>query len=486
MLIVRLSRYRRALTLVAAAIAATSANVWPPAHAQLFTRQAYSIFIPGTVAQDLAVSPKGGWVYFVGATTLPEYPVTPNAFDRTCGTDGACNPTQGRFGIERRSDIVLTVLDATGHIQYSTFLGGAGFDDNPRVAIAPNGTVWIAGQTSSPNFENHSTGCTGLFIARLAFTLDRLEQVQCISGPALTDIALDAEGNLWVLASASGPVVTRNAFQPNPAGQLDMFLAQIVPGEAAPRMATYFGGRGSEFPHALAVTPSGSVAVVGSTASQDFPVVRPLHPSRVTSVVSGDAVVLVLDRSGTFLQFSTYLGGSGHDEANGVAVDAAGNLYVTGNTRSLDMVITDGVAAPRCGSPSGCFDAFVTKLSATGELIASSFYGGSALDLGRSIAIGPQGEAVLLGTTQSADFPLVNAQRFSRWTPAVNFEHTYLSIFGRQLERVMSASFVGDERFLPNVAQFTVNGGFAYVAGQVTTFTGAPASGTYLSAVKLP
>ena len=104
--------------------------------------------------------------------------------------------------------------------------------------------------------------------------------------------------------------------------------------------------------------------------------------------------------------------------------------------------------------------------------IASSFYGGSQLDLGRSIAVGPQGEAVVLGTTQSADFPVVNAQRFTRWTPGVNFEHTFLAVFGRQLERVTSAAFVGDERYLPNVALFKVNGGYAYVAGQVTTVHG--------------
>lgn len=336
--------------------------MWPSASAQSLTRQAYSTFIPGTVAQDLVVSPKGSWVYIVGTTTSPGYPVTANAFDRTCGTDGDCNAFQGRFGIERRADVVLTVLDAAGQIQYSTFLGGAGTDDNPRLAIAPNGTLWIAGQTSSPTFENHpAAGCGGLFIARFAFTLDRIEQLQCISGPTLTDIALDSEGDLWLLAIASGPLQTRNALQPNHAGQLDMFLARIVPGEAAPRMATHIGGSGLDIPHALAVTPGGSIAVVGATNSQNFPVVRPLHPSLSTSVVNGDAVVLVLDRSGTFLQFSTYLGGSSDDAANGVAVDGAGNVYATGQTRSPDMLVTEGAAAGRCGSASGCFDGFVTK-----------------------------------------------------------------------------------------------------------------------------
>ena len=79
-----------------------------------------------------------------------------------------------------------------------------------------------------------------------------------------------------------------------------------------------------------------------------------------------------------------------------------------------------------------------------------------------------------------------DAQPFRRWRAGVNFEHTFVAVFGRQLERVTSAAFVGDERYLPNVAQFKVDGGFAYVAGKVTTFTGASAAGTYPSAVKLP
>jgi hypothetical protein len=468
------------LIVIAVAVAGSMAG------AQSFTRQPYTTFIPGTLAQDLVVSPKGGWVFIVGTTTIPEYPVTANAFDRTCGTDGACNPFQGRFGIERQADIVITAIDAAGQIGYSTFLGGAFRDDNPRVAISPDGILWIAGHTTSPAFEGQPAGCTGLFVARFAFTMDRIEQLHCLGGPSLIDIALDAEGHLWVLANATQPAPTRNALQPNHGGLNDMFLAEIVAGETAPRMATHIGGRSLDIPHALAVTPNGHIAVAGSTTSVDFPVVRPLHPSRSTSIVNGDAVVLVMDRSGTFLQFSTFLGGSSHDEAHGVAVDAGGNVYVTGHSRSTDMIVTEGAAAPRCGSTIGCFDAFVTKLDATGALLASSFYGGSALDTGRSIAIGPHGAAMMLGTTQSPDFPLVNARPFTRWTPAVNFEHTCLTVFNSRLEQVTNARFVGDERALPNVARFTIRDGFAYVAGQVTPSTGASAYGTYLTAFRLP
>jgi hypothetical protein len=112
-----------AVTLVALTLTApphTHSQIAPP-----LTPQPYTSVISGTYAQDIAVSPKGRWLFMVGSTTDPNYPVTADAYDRTCGSDGQCNPIQGRFGIERVGDVVFTVLDSAGQIRYSTFLGGS-------------------------------------------------------------------------------------------------------------------------------------------------------------------------------------------------------------------------------------------------------------------------------------------------------------------------------------------------------------------------
>ena len=450
------------------------------------TPQPFARFIPGTLAQDLAITPKGGWTYIVGSTTDAAYPVTPDAFDRTCGTDGACNVFQGRFGPERRADVVLTVIDAEGTIRYSTFLGGDGLDDNPRIALASDGTVWLAGNKTSQGFENGPAGCAGsLWIARLEFTLRRIEQFLCISGPALSDIALDSDGTLWVLGSTGAPVVTRNAFQPIHGGQIDMYVAHVTPSDSAPVLATHLGGDRLDIGNQIAITPTGDIAIVGSTISRNFPLVRPLRSTPPATVVHGDAVIAVLDRSGSFLEFSTLWGGIFDDSASGVAVDAAGNLYVSGSTASPDMPATEGAYDTSCEGGQGCRDAFLTKIGPTGSLIASTLIGGSALDIGRGIALHPNGDVMLLGSTQSPDFPLVGGAPFRRWRPGPNFEHSYLATFDEHLTRVKTAVFVGDEQFLPNVPRFLDRNGMAYVAGQVTAFTGAPGFGTYLSVIPL-
>jgi hypothetical protein len=120
------------------------------------------------------------------------------------------------------------------------------------------------------------------------------------------------------------------------------------------------------------------------------------------------------------LAFSTYLGGSVSDQGNGIAVDADGNVYVTGQTASLDFPTLGGVGSPpdRLGQPRGGTVAFVTKYDPTGALVYSTYFGGSGQviftgnilgDYGNAIAVDAAHEAVVVGKTYSADFPLVNA-----------------------------------------------------------------------------
>lgn len=452
------------------------------------TPHPYTRFVPGTLFQDIVATPKGGWLYLVGSTTDVNYPVTPDAFDRTCGTDGACNPVQGRFGPVPNADIVLTVIDADGQIRYSTFLGGTGRDDNPHVTVARDGTLWVAGNSTSGSFENAPSGCTGnMLVARFEYTLRRIENVHCLNIAPVTDIELDPDGTLWVLGSSSVQVPTVNALQPIIRGQIDMFLAQLSPAQASPLMSTFIGGDRFDFATALALTAAGDVAIVGRTNSTNFPLVNAVRITPPQSVVRGDAAVLVLDRSGRFLEFSTYWGGSIDESAADVAVDGSGNVVVVGDTSSTDFPLMPGAADTDCFVSSiGCHDAFVTKFTPAGEVVASTFFGGSELDIARGLALRPGGQVALLGSTQSPDLPLVGSQAFQRWKPAVNFEHSYLAIFDAQLRTISRSQFIGDEQMLPNVPRFIINGAFAYVAGQVTTLSGAASYGSYVTAFRLP
>ena len=166
---------------------------------------------------------------------------------------------------------------------------------------------------------------------------------------------------------------------------------------------------------------------------QNFPLVRSFR----SMVSSRDAAVLVLDRSGTFLEFSTYWGGRNNEGGAGVAVDPSGNVYVTGDTSSSDLPVSTAAFDSRCGASGTCdgsIDAFVVKIDPTGSPLASTYLGSTGLDLGRSIAVRPNGQVLVLGTTQSADFALIGAQPFQRWRVGANFEQ-YVSCRSRRATR---------------------------------------------------
>ena len=178
--------------------------------------------------------------------------------------------------------------------------------------------------------------------------------------------------------------------------------------------ATYLGKSDAEVARGVAVDPSGNAYVAGYTKSADLPVtnpaVQPGYGGRTSSVLTGDAFVAKFSPTGSLL-YLTYLGGSGDDVATGIAVDAAGNAYVTGFTNSGNFPTTAGAFQTKYGGQGGnerlrLGDAFVSKISPNGgQLIYSTYVGGSRDELGMAIAIDNSGNAYVTGSTLSTDFP---------------------------------------------------------------------------------
>ena len=171
--------------------------------------------------------------------------------------------------------------------------------------------------------------------------------------------------------------------------------------------STYLGGTSGEIGYGIAVDTDGNAYVTGSTGSVDFPTANPLQSATVGDF---DAFVSKLDLTGTTLVYSTYLGGTGFDRATGIAVDGAGNAYVTGLTASNNFPTTaNAVQATFGGGTCGtifCSDAFVAKLQADGTaLVYSTYLGGSDADFGQGIAVDDVGSAYVTGSTLSANFP---------------------------------------------------------------------------------
>ncbi|MCX6623547.1 MAG: SBBP repeat-containing protein, partial [Acidobacteria bacterium] len=163
--------------------------------------------------------------------------------------------------------------------------------------------------------------------------------------------------------------------------------------------STYLGGSRTDTVTAMTVDPSGLIYVAGWTDSPDLPVVN----ARQTKSGGGvDAFVDKLSADGRTVLYCTYLGGSGDDRAFAIAVDSAGNAYVTGWSTSPDFPTTTALQARNSGGK----DAFFSKLSSTGALSYSTYIGGSGQDTGRAIRVDASGNIYLAGETDSSNFPL--------------------------------------------------------------------------------
>lgn len=166
--------------------------------------------------------------------------------------------------------------------------------------------------------------------------------------------------------------------------------------------STYLGGSDEDFGLNIATDNAGNAYVSGYTVSTDFPLTgRSLLNSNQGGV---DAFVSKFGPTGTLL-YSTYMGGNSDDFGLGITADSWGNIYVTGQTLSTDFPLKNALQS----SSGGGSDAFVTKLSRSGDLVYSTYLGGSSDDIGTFIAVDPIGNAYITGQTFSTDFPTKNA-----------------------------------------------------------------------------
>jgi len=275
---------------------------------------------------------------------------------------GARQSVPGRYLLTGKREISFDVgaydktrpliIDPT--LVYSTYLGGSGDDQGSSIAVDSNNNVYIAGTTSSTNF------------------------------PTL------------------GPAFANNA------GLSDIFVTKINAAGSAIVYSTYIGGSGLDRGDGIAVDSSGNAYVVGrvDSSSTNFPTT---NGAFATTYRGGDfdGVLFKLNAQGNTLVYSTFIGGEANDSTEGVAVDSAGNAYITGGTKSFGFPTT--VSAYQ-GTIAGDTDAYLAKINSTGSsLLYSTYLGGTGTDRGSGVAIDSSGNAYIAGFAGSADFPNVNA-----------------------------------------------------------------------------
>ena len=222
---------------------------------------------------------------------------------------------------------------------------------------------------------------------------------------ACEDIAVDASGNAYVTGYTDATdFPTAGAYQPTyGGGSHDVIITKLSANGNALVYSTYLGGSGEEGGYAIAVDGTGNVYAAGRTYSTNFPLAS-AHQSTLGG--GADGFVTKLNASGSALVYSTYLGGSGDEYPQDVAIDTSGNAYLTGYTTSTNFPTASPYQSANGG---GSFDVFVTKLNATGSTLTYSTYlGGSGGDSGAGIAIDSTGSAYVTGAA-GPNFPLMNA-----------------------------------------------------------------------------
>jgi hypothetical protein len=298
-------------------------------------------------------------------------------------------------------------------LSFSTYLGGTGNDQGSSIAVDAAGQAYVTGSTSSTNFPTVTPaqatygGGDDTFVTKLNAAGTSLLYSTYLGGSGSDNgagIAVDVAGQAYVTGrtlSANFPMA--NPVQATRNGPQDAFVTKLNAAGTSLLYSTYLGGNSGDTGAGIAVDSVGQAYVTGGTQSVTFPTVSPVQAT--LGVDGRDAFVTKLSAAGTSLLYSTYLGGNSTDMGTSIAVDAAGQAYVTGLTDSTNFSTVTPAQATYGG---GGNDAFVTKLSAAGtSLLYSTYLGGNNADVGASIAVDAAGQAYVTGQTQSTNFPTV-------------------------------------------------------------------------------
>jgi Beta-propeller repeat len=372
----------------------------------------YSTYIGGAAASDsgLAIAIDGtGSAYVTGSTASGDFPTTAGAYDTTYNGSGG-------------SDAFVTKLSPDGsELDYSTYLGGSNssgfFDLGSGIAVDGTGAAYIAGEADSANFpvttgafDTTDNGGTDAFVTKLNPAGSSLAYSTYIGGSsfdASTALALDGSGNAYIAGygTSTDYPTTAGAFDTSYNEGWDVFVTKVNASGATLSYSTYLGGATYDEARGITVDGTGNAYVTGHTFSSGYPTTAGAFDTSYDNSVGGsDAFVTKLNDSGTSLSYSTFLGGSGDDLGEGIAVDAAGRAYVTGYTETTNFPTVQATDNTYNG---GSFDVFVTKLGTVGgSLDFSTYLGGSSDDRGYGIAAdGATGSIYVVGQTNSSGFP---------------------------------------------------------------------------------
>jgi hypothetical protein len=359
-------------------------------------------------------------------------------------------------------------------LAYSTYLGGgAGGEGGNGIAVDSSGNAYVTGTTLSVDFPTTANPFQSdqpdgdSFVTKLNAAGSALIYSTYFGGSASDssfDIAIDASGNAYVSGStvSTNFPTTPGAFDTNANLGTELFLTKLNATGSALIYSTYLGGSSNENVLDIALDPAGNIYVTGFVISTDFPTTPGAFDT--TDNLGTDTFVTKLNATGSALVYSTYLGGDFSETGAGIAVDSAGNAYVTGATESGNFPTTPG-AFDTTDNPGE--DAFVTKLNVTGSaLVYSTYLGGDFTDRGMDIALDSAGNSYVTGLTSSTNFPTQNAFQTDQQT----FGDCFVSKLNPTGSALVYSTYLGGSDGNSQGTGIAIDAaGNAYVAGHTTS-----------------
>jgi Beta-propeller repeat len=383
---------------------------------------------------------RAGDFYVTGITSSPDFPTTRKAFQPAFGGGDA--------------DAFVAKLNRSGSgLVWSTYLGGDAFDVAIGLDVDRRGNVVVTGTTSSTGFPTtpgafqptFAGGDNDAFVTKLNAKGSRLLFSTFLGGDGF-DVGFisffDRAGNVHVegdTGSADFPT-TPGSFQPTfGGGGGDGFVTKLRPNGARLVYSTFVGGSGFDGAHDGELDKAGTFYLDGFTTSTDFPVT----PGAFQPTFGGgptDAWVAKLNKTGTALVYSTYLGGAGEEDVFDLTTDRSGSAYIPGQTGSANLPVTAG--AFQTTFQGGDLDGYLTKLNPAGSRATYSTYlGGSDFDQTGTVRVDRHGVAHVAGSTGSTDFPVTSGaiQATYGGGPA----DAFLILLSRDGSRLKFGSYLG-------------------------------------------
>lgn len=363
-----------------------------------------------------------GNVFIVSQTTSSNFPVTAGAYDETY------NGNEDIY-ISKFSNDLSQLLS-------SSFIGTSGYDQACSMVFDSDDNLFIAGHTRSSGFPTTSGAYDRTFnglgtqiwggdiiVAKFSNDLSSLMASTFLGGSEWDDggyITVDNDDNVFVTGTtkSSNFPTTANVFDKtyNGAGYGgDIFLSKLNNDLSGLLASTYLGGNDNDWGYAVAVNQSGSVYLSGHIPSPDFPTTSGAYKEEYNGIggadTGDDSFVSKFDNDLTTLEASTFLGGTGWENGNSLAIDNEGHIYVSGNTNSNDFPVSEN--AFQNSNKGGGFawggEIFLSKMDAgLTTLIASTYFGGSNNEMVSHMVMDTEGNIYFAGYTQSSDFPVTS------------------------------------------------------------------------------